>query len=293
MGRGEDIKDSLLKDIKFLNDKVTKYVQELYKKEKELDNKIQQKSKELVELQKEEQQLKRRLKDLEFNQIAKSNSNIVTSTSTTDMKQLKSETRMWSINFLNNNTNQCPFCKVDLSFDDIFLARFISQAASEKNGFISTKSLFCEKCKRHFLSHTMRSEIQKTIGRSVIKENTSANNQNVTSNNNKVEIKRNLYKEEKENLDNDMEHFEALNLESQLHKLGYNVSKLNKDERWRVLIYRVLPKMSVEAIISSIEYNMRLRQGQSKFASAISAWRYDIQRLREYKQTGGSHGNHY
>jgi hypothetical protein len=291
MGGVEEFKDCVLNDIKVLNNRVTTYAQELCSKLKKLDNQIENKKKELAQLQSEETILRARLESLQFNEIQKEDANKTNCVSENGIKQLKSGTKMARINFLNNNTRKCPYCKYELIFDDISLAYYSHPSSMERKGFLKCKSLFCEKCKRHFLDENMRVDIKKRNRRFFIKENTSVNNHTSTAANTDFVIKRNPYKEEKENLNISNEYFDGLNPESQLHKLGYNVSKLNKEERWRILKYKVLPEMSIEAVISAIEFNISLREGYSKFASAVSAWKYDIQILQEYKRTGGWSGN--
>ncbi|MCU6796835.1 hypothetical protein OB236_32390 [Paenibacillus sp. WQ 127069] len=73
--------------------------------------------------------------------------------------------------------------------------------------------------------------------------------------------------------------------ETQLHRLGYKITGLNRMKRWDILVRKVIPKMTLKEIVNTIANNVRLRKsqegGHTKFAYAIAEWEHDLERLKQ------------
>ncbi|BCG58104.1 hypothetical protein [Paenibacillus sp. URB8-2] len=73
--------------------------------------------------------------------------------------------------------------------------------------------------------------------------------------------------------------------ETDLHRLGYRITGLNRSQRWDVLMRKALPKLTLKEIVYTIARNVRLRKsqadGKTKFAYAIAEWEHDLKRLKQ------------
>ncbi|SDO86877.1 hypothetical protein SAMN04487897_1257 [Paenibacillus sp. yr247] len=73
--------------------------------------------------------------------------------------------------------------------------------------------------------------------------------------------------------------------ETDLHRLGYRITGLNRIQRWDVLVRKVIPKMTLKEIVYTIARNVRLRKsqagGKTKFAYAIAEWEHDLKSLKQ------------
>jgi hypothetical protein len=74
--------------------------------------------------------------------------------------------------------------------------------------------------------------------------------------------------------------------QSDLRKLGYRITGLNRDQRWKLLVSTVLPKIGLKKtaiIISSHIRNRKLQaNGEEKFAFAIKEWQHDLEKLKNH-----------
>lgn len=74
-------------------------------------------------------------------------------------------------------------------------------------------------------------------------------------------------------------------LETDLHRLGYKITGLNRLQRWDILVRKAIPKLTLKEIAYTIARNIRLRKsqagGKTKFAYAIAEWEHDLKRLKQ------------
>ncbi|OOE12491.1 hypothetical protein [Fictibacillus arsenicus] len=74
-----------------------------------------------------------------------------------------------------------------------------------------------------------------------------------------------------------------LNTTSELAKLGYRITGLNREKRWNVL-QTAVPKLGLKRVANIIAYNVRLRKKQKngaiKNSYSIGEWEYDLGRLK-------------
>jgi hypothetical protein len=73
--------------------------------------------------------------------------------------------------------------------------------------------------------------------------------------------------------------------ESNLRRLGYRITGLNRLQRWDILVRKVIPRLPLKEIVYTIANNVKLRKrqvgGKDKFAYAISEWEHDLKRLKQ------------
>jgi hypothetical protein len=74
--------------------------------------------------------------------------------------------------------------------------------------------------------------------------------------------------------------------ESELHRLGYQISGMSRDARWRVLRERAVPTLGVAVVRRTIERHIALRRGQwageSRYEHALREWEHDLERLTQF-----------
>jgi len=79
--------------------------------------------------------------------------------------------------------------------------------------------------------------------------------------------------------------------ETDLHKLGYKLTNMTPAKRWQVLTTVAIPRLGLKEVAGTIASHIRNRKrqvgGAEKYAKAIRAWEYDLQRLKTtyYKGT--------
>lgn len=78
--------------------------------------------------------------------------------------------------------------------------------------------------------------------------------------------------------------YESLNVESELYKMGYQISGTNRRERWNILVNRAVPKLGKERIVqfisSLISFRKSQKNGEVKYKHAIREWEHDIRELQ-------------
>ena len=76
----------------------------------------------------------------------------------------------------------------------------------------------------------------------------------------------------------------VLNENSDLKKLGYQITGLNRAKRWTIL-EKAVPSLGLKKVAYIIAHNVRLRKGQkngaTKFSYAIGEWEHDLERLKK------------
>ncbi|OLS33743.1 bZIP transcription factor [Bacillus sp. MRMR6] len=87
-----------------------------------------------------------------------------------------------------------------------------------------------------------------------------------------------------ENHQSDLSDHPSLNQNSELKKLGYQITGLTRVKRWTIL-QKAVPSLGLKKVAYIIAYNVRLRKGQkngtTKFSYAIAEWEYDLDKLKK------------
>lgn len=77
----------------------------------------------------------------------------------------------------------------------------------------------------------------------------------------------------------------TLNETSELKKLGYQITGVTREKRWKAL-EKAVPQLGLKKVVHIISYNVKLRKGQKngmkKFAYAISEWEHDLAKLKKH-----------
>lgn len=72
--------------------------------------------------------------------------------------------------------------------------------------------------------------------------------------------------------------------QSALKELGYQITGLNRKQRWQVL-QQAVPELGLKRVANIIAHHVRMRKGQkngtTKFRYAITEWEYDLDRLKK------------
>ncbi len=71
---------------------------------------------------------------------------------------------------------------------------------------------------------------------------------------------------------------------SDLHRLGYRLGGLSRQERWRILIEEAVPRLGLEKVVRTIAGHRQrvLSQagGATRYAHAVAEWEHDLERLK-------------
>lgn len=255
-----------------------KYIKALKNKLIRMDYEIEGKKTELIKILKEQKSLKKKLGKVKIHPLKK---NVI--------RGLKAENannyiKLWSIDYIEKNHKKCKKCEEELCLDIVWLGLFKNKYEQSASSFIECPVLYCTKCKLYYINSVFKKEIQKRIGKKVIKIGTPEENEFKPKT--EVEIERRLYKEDedKDNSSKDNAYFESLNRKSELYKLGYNVSKLNKEERKQILLYKAIPELGIDNILSLLNYLVELRKNNERYVKAVAAWKCDIEMLEKHKR---------
>jgi hypothetical protein len=72
--------------------------------------------------------------------------------------------------------------------------------------------------------------------------------------------------------------------ETQLHRLGYQITDTTASQRWKTLVNRAVPEMGLQQVAETIAMLVRLRKsqrnGRTRYVNAIAAWEQDLDRLK-------------
>jgi len=85
--------------------------------------------------------------------------------------------------------------------------------------------------------------------------------------------------------------------QSDLYKLGYRITDLNREQRWKILSGVAVPKLGLENVVNIISSHIKNRKKQEngirKFKYAIGEWEYDLGELkREFYNNNFNWPNH-
>ena len=73
--------------------------------------------------------------------------------------------------------------------------------------------------------------------------------------------------------------------ESELKKIGYQITGLNREKRW-TLLEKAVKQIGLKRVAYTIAQNVKLRKGQKngevKYKYAITEWEYDLAKLKKH-----------
>lgn len=255
-----------------------KYIKALRSKLIRMDYEIDGKKTELIKILKEQKALKKNLSKVKIHPLKK---DLIIDA---QAENINNYTKLWSIDYIGKGRKKCKKCEEELYLDIVWLGLFKNKYDQSASGFIECPVLYCTKCKLYYINSPFKKEIQKRIGKNIIKIGTPKENEFKHDTN--VNIERKLYKEneEKDGITKDNAYFDNLNKKSELYKLGYNVSKLDKEERKQILLYKAIPELGVDNILSLLNYLVDLRKSNERYVKAVAAWEHDIDMLEKYKR---------
>jgi hypothetical protein len=82
--------------------------------------------------------------------------------------------------------------------------------------------------------------------------------------------------------------------QTELRRLGYQITGLTRSQRWQILIAAAVPKLGLRIVAETIANNTRLRKkqhnGRQRYAYAIGEWEYDLGRLHREFYAPAGHG---
>lgn len=194
----------------------------------------------------------------------------------------------------------CPYCvEIKLTKQE-FIVQGRNRITYELGRQIVFPLLTCEKCKRTFVNHEMKEQLCKALEPDEIK--IYSYSRMVIEPASPTLPRTVKYAPIAEPDDSNSTYFawpsteasesngEAaqesnFRQETDLYRLGYRITGLNRYGRWDVLVRRAIPSMTLKEIVYTIARNVRLRKSQSggrvKYAHAIAEWEHDLKRLKD------------
>ena len=89
----------------------------------------------------------------------------------------------------------------------------------------------------------------------------------------------------KGNTDINLQENSLLHEESELKKIGYQITGLNREKRWS-LLEKAVKQIGLKSVVYTIAQNVKLRKGQKngeiKYKYAITEWEYDLAKLKKH-----------
>jgi hypothetical protein len=75
---------------------------------------------------------------------------------------------------------------------------------------------------------------------------------------------------------------------SDLHELGYQISEMSREDRWRVLTDTAVPELGLQHVAETIVMLIRRTQrvGEQRYHDPIAEWRHDLAHLKGHYYEG-------
>lgn len=71
--------------------------------------------------------------------------------------------------------------------------------------------------------------------------------------------------------------------QSDLFACGYQITEMDREERWRVLVAVAVPLLGLAAVMTQIDWLIQSRSNQRRdYRHAIGEWEHDLSRLRRW-----------
>lgn len=212
---------------------------------------------------------------------------------------MKKVSSIWQI---KNSTDHCPHCSQSKLIKEKFLVNGYKKKSEQPQKQVVFELLICDHCQRIYSYDSMNKSLNRALEPYRINVNldpieyppkkvatkmvaTPKNTELKTHANQKV----NGYfawpsteAQESKGASGREGNFKE---ETDLHRLGYKITGLNRRQRWEILVRKAIPKLTLKEIVYTIAQNVRLRKsqagGKTKFAYAISEWEHDLNRIKQ------------
>lgn len=199
---------------------------------------------------------------------------------------------IWQI---KNKTIHCPHCKLSQLVRENFLVCGFGKKSNQVQKQVTFSLLTCCKCKRIYAIDKMKLEMNKALAPYLCKVDLDPveypNTRKITGKLSNITLSPTTNDHFKwpstdANESNGSSDREGnFRDETELHRLGYRITGLNRSQRWDVLVRRAIPKITLKEIVNTIARNVRLRKsqigGSTKFSHAIGEWEHDLKRLKQ------------
>lgn len=209
---------------------------------------------------------------------------------------------IWQV---KNATKQCPTCKVGELGKDIFIVEGKTKSG-EVAKRVQAELMFCNDCNRIYTYDNMKQKLYRRLDPYKINIQLDPIDYPVNRTNKMTSVPSisnaslaitpshisqttvEYFKWPSTEVRESQGHSDSqsnFREETELHRLGYKITGLNRSKRWDILVRKAIPSLPLKEIVCTIARNVRLKKSQSggktKYAYAISELEHDLKRLKE------------
>lgn len=198
--------------------------------------------------------------------------------------------KIWYVTKLNNNHPSLPDTEKKLIEEWIQLKVFTDSFLRNEEGYTLVKVLSDNSVGKTYVTSELLEEIRSKVGKKWVDVRGYQGVDKAEKRLGRNEVEKNIFAWPSTDLSGKTyvvldDEDSKLNEESDLRKLGYQITGNTREKRWRVLEVAV-KQLGLRKVAYTIAQNVKLRKGQKngeqKFRYAIGEWEYDLGKLKSH-----------
>ncbi|PLT33646.1 hypothetical protein [Bacillus sp. V5-8f] len=192
--------------------------------------------------------------------------------------------KIWYLTKLNSNERILPDTRKMLQPEWIYLAVFKDVYLKKEQGYVLIQALSDQKQGKAYITPGLIEELRKKVGEKWVDIRAYQGEDKIEKTLTKTDLNQNVFVWPSTELKGEkIEEIISFNEESELKKLGYQITGSTKEKRWKILEIAVR-QLGLKKVAYTIAQNVKLRKGQKngekKFSYAIGEWEYDLAKLK-------------
>ncbi|UTE78491.1 hypothetical protein [Rossellomorea sp. KS-H15a] len=189
---------------------------------------------------------------------------------------------------ISGNEYIIPTTNKELTEEWIQLKVFKDTFSRKEDGYVLVKALSVSKEGKVYVTNNLYKDIRKKVGNKWLDVREYNGENKIEKRSGKEVLKHKVFSWPSTELSDNkssisMDDKSLLNEESDLKKLGYQITGKSRENRWRILEIAV-KQIGLRKVAYTIAQHVKLRKGQKngtkKFSYAIGEWEYDLAKLK-------------
>jgi hypothetical protein len=189
---------------------------------------------------------------------------------------------------INSNEYKIPTTNKELTEEWIQLKVFKDTFSRKEEGYVLVKALSDNKKGKAYVTNNLYKDIRKKVGNKWLDVREYNGEDKIEKQSGKEELNHKVFSWPSTELSDNkssvtIDDKSLLNEESDLKKLGYQITGKSREKRWKVLEIAV-KQIGLRKVAYTIAQHVKLRKGQKngtrKFSYAIGEWEYDLSKLK-------------
>jgi hypothetical protein len=189
---------------------------------------------------------------------------------------------------ISGNEYKIPTTNKELTEEWIQLKVFKDTFSRKEEGYILVKALSENKVGKAYVTNNLYKDIRKKVGNKWLDVREYNGEDKIEKGSGKEELNHKVFTWPSTELSDNkssvtMDDKSLLNEESDLKKIGYQITGKSREKRWKVLEIAV-KQIGLRKVAYTIAQHVKLRKGQKngtkKFSYAIGEWEYDLAKLK-------------